>query len=231
MQYKLLITTLVLLFSSNLLADARITVSKGNASLCEVLPTEYKKGRHYNKSVKPRHISSDLWRSGKNGLGFFHLNKSESQSQTVQLAFVDKYSTFWYYTKKGSTAKGPYFYDFIVPENSGRKFVDIDLELPCSCFLQADKPQRCQNRFNRFQDKFGNWWQQTGNNTAKRIGNTVNENLDKAKDATQQWWNNSGREKAAEVGNTIGKNSHKAWDASKKGWGNIKAGWKDYKNP
>lgn len=197
---KKLIALSLLFAASQVLADARITVSKGDANLCEVIPTQAKRGHHYNKSINPRVISSDLWHSAKNGLDFFHLNKSETQSQTIQLAFVDKYTTFWYYIKQGAKTKGPYFYDFIVPENNGRKFVDIDLKLPCSCFSTDDKPQRCGNQFNRFQDKFGNWWQQTGSNTAKRISNKID------------------------------KSSRKAWDATKKGWGNIKAGWKSYQD-
>lgn len=197
MPYKL-IALMFIMFSTPLFADAHITVSKGAASLCEVLPTQYKKGRHYNKSITPRQISSDLWRSSKKGLGFFKLNKSETQSQTVQLAFVDKYSTFWYYIKGNSGLKGPYFYDFVMPSNSGKKFVDIDLELPCSCFEHSDKPQRCNKSYGsleQFQDKFGNWWQQTGKDTAKRIGNK------------------------------IGEGSHKIWDGAKGGWKNIKQGW------
>jgi len=211
----LLISTLI---ATSVFADARITVSKGDANLCEIIPTQAKRGRHYNKSVNPRVISSDLWRSAKNGLNFFHLNKSETQSQTIQLAFVDKYSTFWYYTKKGANTKGPYFYDFIVSNNSGKKFVDIDLKLPCSCFNTDDKPQRCSNQFNRFQDKFGNWWQQTGKDTAKKIGNKASENLNKARSTTKQWWNDTGRDKTTKVGSKIGEGLHKAWNASKKGW-------------
>ncbi|MBA5249071.1 MAG: hypothetical protein FE834_05990 [Gammaproteobacteria bacterium] len=199
MNHKM-IGLILVLASTQALADARITVNKGDANLCEIIPTQAKKGRHYNKSVDPRAISSDLWRAARKGLNFFHLNKNERESQTIQLAFVDEYSTFWYYTKKGTTTKGPYFYDFIVPNNSGKKFVDINLKLPCSCFEADDKPQRCGNQFNRFQDKFGNWWQQTGSDTAKKIGNKVT------------------------------KTPCKAWDASKKGWNNIKEGWENYKN-
>ncbi|SMN01543.1 hypothetical protein SPONL_2125 [uncultured Candidatus Thioglobus sp.] len=151
---KIIPLLLLLSFAQNATADARITVSKGDANLCEVIPTQAKKnssGRstfHYNK--KAGEISTDLWHSGKNGLGFFKLNKTERESQTVHLAFVDKYSTFWYYTKNGSDVKGPYFYDFIVPENRGRIFVDIDLELPCSCYLRADKPNRCNTRYREY---------------------------------------------------------------------------------
>jgi len=146
---KILILTVLFFSASQVFADARITVSKGNASLCEIVPAQAKKGRHYNKSVSPREISSDLWRSAKKGLGFFKLGKSEIESQTVQLAFVDKYSTFWYYTKNGSDVKGVYAYDFIVPERKGYEkiFVDIELEnkMPCSCFPKSDKPQRCSS--------------------------------------------------------------------------------------
>ncbi|SMN16716.1 hypothetical protein CRYPA_427 [uncultured Candidatus Thioglobus sp.] len=144
---NILLLSLIFSFSEIALADVRITVSKGNASLCEVIPAKSKRGRHYNKAVNPREISSDLWRSGKNGLGFFKLVKSEIESQTIQLAFVDKYSTFWYYTKNGSDVKGIYSYDFVVPERKGseRLFVDIELEkqIPCSCFSRFNKPRKC----------------------------------------------------------------------------------------
>lgn len=176
------ITTLILiLLSTQVLADVSITVNKGEADLCEVIPTQAKQynGRnahHYNKLANPREISSDLWQSGKNGLAFFRLSKSESQSQTVQLALVDKYSTFWYYTKNGADEKGPYFYDFVVPESDGSAFVDINLDLPCSCFKPSDKPQRCSPhhtssalRKNVFQDDLGNWWEQINHDTAKKI--------------------------------------------------------------
>lgn len=147
MNAKILLLTVLFFNATQIFADARITVSKGNASLCEVVPAKAKKGRHYNKKVTPREASSDLWHRGKNGLGFFHLGKTEVESQTVQLAFVNKYSTFWYYTKNGSDVKGVYAYDFIVPEqkNYERIFVDIELEskMPCSCFLDSDKPSRC----------------------------------------------------------------------------------------
>ncbi len=196
---KKIILLISLLITTQVFADAYIAVNKGDASLCEVIPAQAKKGHHYNKSVNPREISSDLWRSGKNGLGFFKLGKSEIQSQTVQLAFVDKYSTFWYYTKQNTKTKGPYFYDFIAPNNSGKKFVDIDLQLPCSCFLDVDKPQRCSSQLNRFQDKFGNWWQQTGSSTAKKIGNNISDKSNQAVDATKDWWNTTGSKQAAEV--------------------------------
>ena len=144
---NILLLVLIFSFSEVAFADVRITASKGSASLCKVVPAKAKRGRHYNKAINPREISSDLWSSAKNGLGFFKLRKLESQSQTVQLTFVDKYSTFWYYIKNGSDVKGIYFYDFIVPkqENYERIFVDIELEkqMPCSCFNRSDKPQRC----------------------------------------------------------------------------------------
>ncbi|WP_428095800.1 hypothetical protein [Candidatus Thioglobus sp.] len=257
---KKIILLISLLITTQVFADAYIAVNKGDASLCEVIPAQAKKGHHYNKSVNPREISSDLWRSGKNGLGFFKLGKSEIQSQTVQLAFVDKYSTFWYYTKQNTKTKGPYFYDFIAPNNSGKKFVDIDLQLPCSCFLDVDKPQRCSSQLNRFQDKFGNWWQQTGSSTAKKIGNNISDKSNQAVDATKDWWNTTGSKQAAEVGSNIsdksnqavdatkdwwnttgskqaaevgdkiGEGSHKTWDATKRGWSNIKEGWKNYQD-
>lgn len=163
---KILMIIIPLLFTTFVLADVRITVSKGDASLCEVIPAKSKKSMHYNKTVHPRELSSDLWQSARKGLGFFHLAKSEVASETSQLAFVDKYSTFWYYTKKGSDVKGIYNYDFIVPEqkNYERIFVDIELEnkMPCSCFLKQDRPSRCQknyrsskhNRHNNFQLPF-----------------------------------------------------------------------------
>lgn len=172
----------VLIFGSNqVFADVYITVNKKNASLCELIPTQSKiyTGHgvfHYNTEADQ--ISNDLWNtsSAKRGLPFFKLNRSESQSQTVQLAFVEKYSTFWYYTKYGSDVKGPYFYDFIVPENSGRKFVNIDLDLPCSCFLRADRPSKCfanqqkrRSRDNIFQDNSGNWWEQVNSDIAKKL--------------------------------------------------------------
>lgn len=164
------------LFSTQILADASITVSKGDANLCEVMPAQARKANggyahHYNKAVNPRQVSSDLWESAKNGLDFFHLSKSQRQSQTVQLSFVDKYSTFWYFIKLGGQVKGPYFYDFVLPESESRTtFVDIELELPCSCFINTDKPPRCSSstssRSHYFRDEHGRLWQQINENTA-----------------------------------------------------------------
>lgn len=75
----LLIWSLVVM-PSQVFADTRITVSKGDASLCSVIatPAEKYKGRyvrHYNKKIGA--ISSDLWNSAKNGLPFFNLNKGQ----------------------------------------------------------------------------------------------------------------------------------------------------------
>ncbi len=56
--------------------------------------------------------------------------------------------------------------------------IDIDEYLPCSCFTGADKPSRCieSNYHNvTFKDRFGNWWQQTGKYSARRVGNKIGE--------------------------------------------------------
>ncbi len=74
MKKRLLITLFMLLgvlMSSHVFADARITVSKGDASLCSIIATQAEKYkdryvRHYNKKTST--ISSDLWKSAKNGL-------------------------------------------------------------------------------------------------------------------------------------------------------------------
>ena len=102
---------------------------------------------------------------------------------------------------------GPRHIPVLIPEKDKdwNRYVDIDIDeyLPCSCFTGADKPSRCIERNYHditFKDRFGNWWQQTGKDSAKRIGNK------------------------------IGKSSHKAWDATKGGARNIKDGWDNYKN-
>ena len=212
-----LTTVIVLCISAQTFADVRmttdvrITITKGDASLCEVIPTPAPKFndryvRHYNKIGEERYVSSDLWKRGKNGLSFFKLNKAQSTSQTVHLAFVYKYSTFWYYTKRGTKMNGPYFYDFIVPEKKLQKklFVDIDLKLPCSCFERANRPQRCTK------------------------DNGVNIHI--YKDRLNDWWQQSGKEKANKTGKDVGKGSRKTWEVLKKGARNIKEGWSEQDN-
>jgi hypothetical protein len=100
---------------------------------------------------------------------------------------------------------GPKHIPITIPkrDEDWNRYIDIDIDqyLPCSCFSGADKPARCieKNYHNiTFKDRFGNWWQQTGKDTAKRIGNK------------------------------IGESSHKVWDTGKQGVQHIKDGWNNY---
>lgn len=102
--------------------------------------------------------------------------------------------------------------------------VRVDDYFPCECFPNRGGPKRCRNiKYNdhkinvnvndsgnykqsatehvRFRDQLGNWWEQTGKDTIKRIGNKT------------------------------GKGAHKAWEAIKGGASNIKDGWDDYQPP
>jgi hypothetical protein len=128
----------------------------------------------------------------------------ESQVDSQWLNTGEKYYISAYLKDKKGNYIGPKHIGFTIPERGKDwdRYIDINLDdyLPCSCFRGANKPQRCQSDYstNTFKDRFGNWWQQTGKDTAVKIGNK------------------------------IGEGSHKLWDATKEGAKHIKDGWDNY---
>jgi hypothetical protein len=111
----------------------------------------------------------------------------------------------YYISAYVNSSIGPRHIPIDIPpkDNDYNRYVDIDIDkyLPCSCFSGADKPARCIEKNYHditFKDRFGNWWQQTGKDSAKRIGNK------------------------------IGESSHKVWDTGKQGVQHIKDGWNNY---
>ena len=195
---KTTILFLTLLISVSASAKTVITLNK-TSSICSVAFESKASGKriHGQKylSFKIQDIKlSDLYMA-KGSL--------ESSVDSQWLNTGEKY----YISAFINSSIGPKHIPILIPkkDEDWNRYVDINIDeyLPCSCFIGADKPSRCVevNRHNiTFKDRVGNWWQQTGKNTAKRIGNK------------------------------IGEGSHKVWDATKGGVRNIKDGWDDYKN-
>jgi hypothetical protein len=88
---------------------------------------------------------------------------------------------------------GPKHIPIEIPERSDdySRYIDINIDeyLPEQCFGRQKI---------RFRDRFGQWWETTGEGTAKGIGEKT------------------------------GKGAHKVWDALRGGAKNISNGWKNY---
>ncbi len=195
---KTIILFLTLFISVGASAKTVITLNK-SSSICSVAfesksSSKRIKGQKYLKFKIQDIKLSDLYMA-KGSL--------ESSVDSQWLNTGERY----YISAFINSSIGPKHIPILIPEKdkNWNRYLDIDIDeyLPCSCFTGADKPSRCIERNYHdvtFKDRFGNWWQQTDKDTAKRIGNK------------------------------IGEGSHKVWDATKSGVRNIKDGWNNYKN-
>lgn len=156
------------------------------------------------------------------------LNAGKGQTETTassQSINPGCYFLKFYYGKKSnlSDLSGPLTVFFEVKRDNNYNaigLINVDEVLPCGFFPKRGSPIRCRDiRYNdhninvnglggndepvresvRFKDQLGNWWKETGRNTARRIGNKT------------------------------GKGAHKAWDTLKDGAKNVKDGWNNYK--
>lgn len=166
---KTTILFLAILVSVNASAKTVITLNK-TSSICSVAfesksSSKRIKGQKYLKFKIQDIKLSDLYMT-KGSL--------ESSVDSQWLNTGEKY----YISAYINSSIGPRHIPILIPEKDEdwNRYVDINIDeyLPCSCFTGADKPSRCIERNYHditFKDKFGNWWQQTGKDTAKRIGN------------------------------------------------------------
>jgi hypothetical protein len=190
------IITLSLLLTLSFLTQAKtvLTLTK-SSSICSVsFESKYSSKRIDGEKYLKFKISDIK-------LGDLYMAKGSLESSTSSqwLNTGEKY----YISAYINNSIGPKHIPIVIPkrDDDWNSYLDIHIDkyLPCKCFKDS-KPTHCQENFvNRFQDKFGNWWQQTGKDTARKVGNK------------------------------IGEGSHKVWDTSKDGWKNIKDGWNNYK--
>jgi hypothetical protein len=199
MKAILIIVTLAL--SIGVYAKTTITLTKSSA-ICAVNFESKKSSQRINKQKYLRFKISDIKLSDL----AMSRGQLESQVDSQWLNTGEKYYISAYAKDKKGNYIGPKHIPLTIPPKGADydRYLDVDIDeyLPCSCFRGVNKPSHCQSEndysINKFRDRFGNWWQQTGKNSAKRIANEV------------------------------GEGAHKVWEATKEGAKYLKEGWDNY---
>jgi hypothetical protein len=199
MKKLLLLPLLLLPFLLN--AKTVITLTKSSA-ICAVNFESKKSSQRINKQKYLRFKISDIKLSDL----AMSRGQLESQVDSQWLNTGEKYYISAFVKNKKGNYIGPKHIPLTIPPKGADydRYLDVDIDeyLPCSCFRGVNKPSHCQSEndysINKFKDKFGNWWQQTGKNSAKRIANEV------------------------------GEGAHKVWEATKEGAKYLKEGWDNY---